>query len=210
VTPVPGANTAKTSPPPGAPRIPPGTVVPPPDAPASTASRDSGTIRWNTPQANPPASVPGAPVGPAVNWRSGFEGDQIWVEVIDPASFYRVDRVDLVAPDGRAFAARDVSRTQARYDYTTGSAGNVGVGMSSWGGSHHSGTAVGLGIGFPLGGGRGYEREDNATRSLARFQLADPESYRRTAANWSVRVRLVDRYGQPSVARFPAPAPIRY
>jgi hypothetical protein len=196
--------TAQKAPTPNEPVIrtplPPGTVVPPPDSRA-----DSGTIRWNTPQPATPSSVPGAPVGPPVNWRSGFEGDVIWVEVTDPASFYRVDRVELVAPDGRVFAARDISRTQARYDYTADSGSNVGVG--AWGGSHHSG--VGVGIGFPLGG-RGYEREDNATRTVARFQLADPESYRRTAANWSVRVRLIDRYKQPSVARFPAPAPARY
>jgi hypothetical protein len=188
-----------SAPPPGATKLPPGTVVPPPD------SADSGGIRWNTPQPGAPASVPGAPVGPTVSWRSGFQGGVIWVEVIDPASFYRVERIDLVAPDGQAFAAHEITRTQARYDYRADEGANVGVG--AWGGSHHSG--VGVGVGFPLNG-RGVERADSATHSVARFQLGDPRMYRRTAANWSVLVRLVDHNGHPSVARFPAPRPTRY
>jgi hypothetical protein len=192
-------NVTPSAPPPGATKLPPGTVVPPPD------SADSGTIRWNAPQSSVPSTVPGAPVGPAVSWRSQFRGGVIWIEIIDPASFYRVERIDLVAPDGRSFTANEITRTQARYDYTADTGSNVGVG--AWGGSHHSG--VGVGIGFPLGG-RGTERADDATHSVARFQLADPAAYRRTVANWSVHARLVDSNGHPSVALFPAPKPSRY
>ncbi|HTI88909.1 MAG TPA: hypothetical protein VL966_20080, partial [Alphaproteobacteria bacterium] len=134
VVPLPDS-AATGAPPPGATKLPPGTVVPPPD------SANSGSIRWNTPQPSASTMVPATPGGPAVSWRSGFQGGVIWVEVIDPASFYRVERIDLVAPDGRAFASREITRTQARYDYTAGG-GNVGVG--AWGGSHHSGVGVGV------------------------------------------------------------------
>jgi hypothetical protein len=37
--------------------------------------------------------------------------------------------------------------------------------------------------------------------------LSDPDRYRRTARDWTVRVRLIDSAGAASVAQFPAPLP---
>jgi hypothetical protein len=194
------------------------TVTPAPGAPSGAVvspegRADSGSIRWNDQQPNQTATVPGAPVGPAVNWRSGLEGNVVWVEIIDPQSYYRVDQVNLVAPDGQAFASRDINRTRQTGDSGYGGSGpNIGIGFGTFsgGGWHGGGTSTGVGIGVPLGGGGGSASDDNATHTVARFQLADPDSYNRTAANWTVHVRLVDNNGQPSVARFPAPAVVRY
>jgi hypothetical protein len=192
-----------------------GATLPPGAVGAPTAgAADSGNIQWNS-QSQPglPATVPGAPIGPAVNWRSGFEGNVVWVEIIDPESYYRVDQVNLVTPDGQAFASRDINRTQAHYDPGTygGGGPTVGLGVGSWsgGGWDGGGTSTGLGISLPIGGGGG-GHEESGTHTVARFQLADPDSYNRTVANWVVHVRLIDQNGHPSVARFPAPGMVRY
>jgi hypothetical protein len=142
-----------------------------------------------------------------VRWRSALEGDTVQIEVIDRFGYYRVDRVALVSPEGQEFPAHDVTHFAPSYDSAGGSS-SVGVGMSSWGGSR-SGTSVGLGLGFPLGGSPrvSSDPDRNAPRTVARVQVPDLERYRRTAANWKVRVRLLDSAGGASVAQFPAPVP---
>jgi hypothetical protein len=193
-----------------------GSVASQPSGPVVSpdGSAPPGSVAWNPQQPNAPATVSGAPVGPSVNWRSGFEGNVIWVEIIDPASYYRVDQVNLIAPDGQAFPSRDINRMQARGDSGYGGSGptlGLGFGSFSGGGWDGGGTSAGLGLSMPIGGGGGGGGHDaSGTQTVARFQLADPDSYSRSVANWMVHVRLIDNNGHPSVARFPAPAAVRY
>jgi hypothetical protein len=201
------ANPAPAPPPPAGSvaGLPPGSTIQwkdePKSAPAPAASASQATP---TPTQAPMSARP----GPDVRWRSGIEGDVVTVDIIDRFGYYRVDRVALVSPDGQEIPAQDLTRYAARYDSSVG-ASNVGIGLGSWGGSS-SGVGVGFGLGFPLGGSSSSASSDpdrNAPHTVARVALSDPDRYRRTARDWTVRVRLIDSAGAASVAQFPAPLP---
>ena len=205
-TPPSASTNAAPAPPAGsAAGLPPGSTIQwndePKSAPAAAASASQATP---TPAQAPMSARP----GPDVRWRSGIEGDVVTIDIIDRFGYYRVDRVALVSPDGQEIPAQDLTRYAARYDSSVG-ASNVGIGFGSWGGSS-SGVGVGFGLGFPLGGSSSSASSDpdrNAPHTVARVALSDPDRYRRTARDWTVRVRLIDSAGAASVAQFPAPLP---
>jgi hypothetical protein len=130
------------------------------------------------------------------------------IEVIDPAAFYRVEQVDLVAPDGREYAAQELTRIAPSRDIPVRERGTFGIG--GWGGSS-SGVNMGVGMGFPIGGRPPPppDPDRNFARTIAHIILSDPASYHRTASAWSVKVRLLDPSGVSSTARFAAPLPPR-
>jgi hypothetical protein len=147
-------------------------------------------------------------VAPDVRWRSFVRGDVVEVEIIDPAAYYRVDTVDLIAPDGHEFRSTELTRIAPSQDIPIRERPRFGVG--GWGGSSGRG-GMGVGMDFPLGGSPPppQDPDRNLARTVARFLLADPDQYRRTAQSWSVRVRLLDPSGGSSTARFAAPMPVR-
>jgi hypothetical protein len=155
--------------------------------------------------APPPA---GAFVAPDLRWRSAVRGDRVEIEIIDPAAFYRVEQVDLVAPDGREYAAQELTRIAPSRDLPDRERGTFGIG--GWGGSS-SGVGMGVGLGFPIGGRPSPppDPDRNFARTIASIILSDPVAYRRTASAWSVKVRLLDPSGVSSTARFAAPLPPR-
>ena len=170
------------------------------------------TIHWGDAPSSPPSVGAPPPVGafvaPDVRWRSVVRGDRVEIEIIDPAAFYRVERVDLVAPDGREYAAQELTRIAPSRDIPVRESGTFGIG--GWGGSS-SGVGMGVGMGFPIGGRSSPppDPDRNFARTVAHIILNDPDSYRRTASAWSVKVRLLDPSGVSSTARFAAPLPPR-
>jgi hypothetical protein len=147
-------------------------------------------------------------MAPDVRWKSVVRGDVVEVEIIDPAAYYRVDTVDLVSPDGQEFRSTEVTRIAPSQDIQVRDNPRFGVG--GWGGSSGRG-GMGIGMDFPLGGGSPppQDPDRNFARTVARFLLANPGQYRRTAQSWSVKVRLIDPSGTASTARFAAPMPVR-
>lgn len=209
-------------------RLPPGATIQWKDQPPSGADSTAGLppgATWKDQGASGPAgAVPSPPSpsasappvarpapaqpGPAISWRGGLDGDVVQIEIIDRFGYYRVDRVALVSPQGQEYAARELTYFAPSYS-RPGASSNVGVGVSSWGGSS-SGTHVGLGLGFPLGGWSSSSSSDpdrNAPRTVARIVLPDPRAYRSNPQGWTVRARLLDSFGAASVAQFPAPLP---
>lgn len=150
------------------------------------------------------------PVTPDVRWKTAVQGDTVQVEIIDPASHYRVESIALLAPDGREYAAKDITRytasTDAPYSYD-----RPEFGLGGFGGSGHSGVNLGLGMAFPLGSSP--PSPDDPDRYFARtygvVYVPDPVAYRRTADKWSVRVRLRDPARVAYSVQFPAPVPPR-
>ncbi|HEY4133700.1 MAG TPA: hypothetical protein VGO34_00665 [Alphaproteobacteria bacterium] len=165
-------------------------------------SGDSGSIvPWQAPTALGPA----AEAGPSVHWRTSLDGNVVVVEVQDRNNAYRVERVDLLAPDGRIFPSKDITRDRL----TPGgrwNAGGVGVGVGGYGGGR-DGTNVGVMLGIPLGGGAAADPVGTEARTTARIPLADVASYRATSASWKVKVSFSDNGGYNSSALFPAPTP---
>jgi hypothetical protein len=171
--------------------LPPGTVVPGPPPAAALL----GTVE---------------PVAPDVRWKTAVQGDAVQVEVIDPASHYRVERIDLIAPDGQVLAAKEITRiaasTDAPYAYN-----RPEFGVAGFGGSGGSGVHLGVGMAFPLGSGPPSPTDPDryATRTIAVMYVPDPVAYLRTADRWTVRVRLLDPAHVAYSVQFPAPIPPR-
>jgi hypothetical protein len=185
---------------------------------ANDNQTSNDTIAWSQPGGStvvPAGSTTGAattPSGPPLDWRTNLSGDTVTVELRDANGYYRVERVDLVGPNGVTLTASEIDRETNRNSGDTGGyyggGPSVGLGVGSWGGSGHSGTSVGLGLGFPLGGGGSYEPPPPViTFTRARIRLPDEAYYRQTAANWVVRISTTDRNNQPNTAVFPAPKP---
>jgi hypothetical protein len=178
----------------------------------SDTAKDSGTIAWSQPGATTAGAPSLAPSGPPLNWETRVSGDTVTVELRDPNAYYRVERVEMVGPNGLALAASEIDRETSRGDYAGGGGygggPSVGLGVGSWSGGRRSGTGVGLGLGFPLGGSS-YEPPPQpvGTVTRARLRLPDPDFYRQTAANWVIRVTTTDRSNQQNVAVIPAPKP---
>ena len=161
-----------------------------------------------TPSPSPTAATSGAASGPALNWHSALVGDTISVELRDPINHYRVERVELVGPNGVTLAAgtinRETNRASSNY---RGFDGGPNVGVGGWGGSR-SGGGGGISLGFPLGGRSARDREPPAgTLTTARIRLPDQALYRQTVERWFIRITTLDRAQQSSVAIIPAPKP---
>lgn len=177
---------------------------------AGDTTRDGGAIAWSDPASGATSAAPTtAPSGPPLNWQTRLSGDIVTVEIRDPNDYYRVERVELVGPNGMTIAAHEINRTtnRASGDYYGGYGGsNVGVGIGGWGGSR-SGAGVGIGLDFPLGGSSAPPPQPIGTVTTASMRIPDPAFYRQTASQWIVRVSLTDRGNQPQAAVIPAPRP---
>ena len=169
---------------------------------AACADRQSGSV---TPQELPRAGGQPVEAGPSVHWRASLAGDVVVVDVQDRNNAYRVDKVELIAPDGRSTASNDITRERMSPGGRWNDSGGLGVGVGGSGGSR-GGTNVGVMFGFPLGGGGG-DAMGSEARTTARIPLANPVAYRATAEQWKVRVSFSDFAGYNSTANIPAPLP---
>jgi len=169
---------------------------------AACADRQSGSI---TPQEAARVGGPTVDAGPSVHWRASLAGDVVVIEVQDRNNAYRVEKVELIAPDGRSTLASDVTRERltpgGRY-----SDGGVGVGVGGSGGSSGMGN-VGVLFDIPLGRGGRADPVGSESRTTARIPLANPAAYRANPDQWKVRISFSDPAGYNSTAMIPAPKP---
>lgn len=171
---------------------------------AACAERQSGSV---TPQEVPRANARAGAAGPSVHWRGSLAGDVVVIEVQDRNNVYRVDRVELLSPDGRSFTANDITRDKISPGGRWSDSGSgVGVGVGGSGGSS-GGANVGVMFDIPLGRGGRADPIDTESRTTARIPLANPAAYRAGAAQWKVRISFTDYAGDSSVAVIPAPLP---
>ena len=138
----------------------------------------------------------------------GNEAAYVEVDAVHRSFNDKIDRITLVAPDGREISAEqvrfDTIRNRGRYAGPT-PFGSVGVGVGGGGGAGW-GTGVGIGIGFPIVlGSRRYARDIFRTR--ATFKVPDPKAYLADSSMWAVRVHLSNRKGGTFYRDFPAPVP---
>ena len=151
------------------------------------------------------STAQGTTAEPRLNWRTWLIEDSVGVEVRDPDDAYKVERIELVDPEGSVTAASEITRETAR-DNPRGPYGGTGVSVGgAVGSSGRSG--VGIGLSFPLGG-TAPRRPPSVKLTKARIPLIDPDGYRATAGDWRVRLHLVGRDGAPRVAEIPAPRPL--
>lgn len=169
---------------------------------AACADRQSGSV---TPQEASRAGGPAADAGPSVHWRASLSGDVVVVEVQDRNNAYRVDKVELISPDGRSTLTSDITRERiapgGRYND-----GGLGVGVGGSGGSSGMGN-VGVLFDIPLGRGGRADPIGSEARTTARIPLANPAAYRASADQWRVRISFSDLAGYNSTAVIPAPKP---
>lgn len=138
---------------------------------------------------------PAASTLPNLKWETALQGDVVEVVLIDRKSFYRVDQIELIGPDGRIYRATDITRHVTRGD-SYGSGARVGIGAGSGGR-----VSTGIGFSFPIGEKTSRDR----TKTETRIPLRNPEFYLATVAQWTIRVTLTDETGKQSTADFPAP-----
>ncbi len=139
---------------------------------------------------------PAASALPDLEWKTALKSDVVEVVLIDRKSFYRVDQIELIGPDGRIYRATDITRHVTEGDgYSSGT--RVGIGAGSGGR-----VSTGIGFSFPIGNKSSRDR----TKTETRIPLRNPEFYRATVDQWTVRVTLIDEDGEQSTADFPAPS----
>lgn len=161
-----------------------------------------------SPAADQPAPGWGGAVSPgglSIDWRTAYLGDSVQVTIIDPRSYYRVQEVRLIAPDGRSYAASEITRDVLRGRSDDDWYGRPSLGVGGAVGSHGGG--LGVGLSFPIGNRAADAERQGQTSTEARIRLSDPDFYRRTAADWTIEVGLADPSGAPHVARIAAPVP---
>lgn len=148
-----------------------------------------------------------APANPVVTSFSESEQDTVKVQVTDPQP---VTRVELAAPDGRIYLARQIDRerlTQQGGGYYGQPTVGVGVGGGSggccWSGS---GVGVGLGFGFPLGDARDSDDRPAGVMSTALVPVPDMAAYRAQWQQWKVRIYLGEG-GAERMVEVAAPQP---
>jgi hypothetical protein len=97
-----------------------------------------------------------------------------------------VDRVELLAPDGRVYLAHRIDREKATQEPRAST--GLGVGVGVFGGSS---TKVGtsFGIGIPLGGIEAPPTEPRYS-SIALVRVEDMAGYRAGWRRWILRIRL--------------------
>lgn len=133
--------------------------------------------------------------------------DYIDVEVVFRSWVHQVDKVELVAPDGRRYKVPNLSTAvESAPGYGIGGSGtSVGVGAAG-GSSGRVGGFLGIGIDITslLNGGA---REAPTVRTKGAIALPDPAAYRRDWQRWRLVVTVSRGGTEPKIWTVPAPKP---
>jgi hypothetical protein len=147
---------------------------------------------------------------PNLDWHATLQGNVITVEFDDATSRYRVEKVELVEPNGARIPSAPLSRAVDRnFGYSTDlPPGTFVVGVFGGSSGVDGGAHLGIGRGFdnkPLG----IHDTDvpSKTTTRARITLPDPAAYRADAKEWRIAVELLDSNGRTSFFELPAPPP---
>ncbi len=121
----------------------------------------------------------------------------------------RLERITLVAPDGREIEAENIRTETVRYlGRGHGPFGSIGIGFGGYGGGYYGGgsyTGIGIGIGFPLVGGGG--RRGTYWVKRATIKVPDPKGYKANPNAWKVALHFRHRAKGVSTVTRAAPLP---
>ena len=169
----------------------------PPVSPPNEPERAAGEASTDT-------SRPIAAASATLDWHTSFQDDTVMVELKDATSHYRVEKVELLGPNGVRIASDPLTRSVERnFGYSTEvPPGSVVVGV--FGGSTEG---VGLGVGANKPLGIRDTKVPSKTTTRARITVPDPTAYRGDAKAWKIAVELLDSEGSPAFFVLPAPVP---
>ena len=130
----------------------------------------------------------------------GPEALYVEAEAVHRSRFHRLERITLVDPAGREYAAIDTRADVVRTSPGGYPAvGSIGIGAGTGGASF-----VGFGLGFPI------VLDDGGYllfRMRATFRVPDPRGYRRDPGAWRIRLFFARKEAPPVVVDQPAPLP---
>ena len=115
-----------------------------------------------------------------------------------------VEQASLIAPDGKAFPAYQISRDHLPATSQPGIAAGLGFGI--FGGTYSNGVSSGFGLGFPFFGSAPPPAEP-VVQSHAMIRVADMPAYRSGWQNWKLHLRLGTPETSERDVEFPAPRP---
>jgi hypothetical protein len=128
-------------------------------------------------------------------------GDVVEVTMTDPQP---VEQASLVAADGKAFPAYQISRDHLPAAGQPGMAAGLGLGI--FGGTYSNGVSSGFGLGFPFFGSAPPPAEP-VVQCHALIRVADMPAYRASWQNWKLHLRLGTPETSERDVEFPAPRP---
>lgn len=115
-----------------------------------------------------------------------------------------VEQASLIAPNGSATLAYQISRDHLAANSQPGIAAGLGLGL--FGGTYSNGVSSGFGIGFPFFGSPPPPAEP-VVQSHALIRIADMATYRSGWQNWKLHLRLGSPETSERDVEFPAPRP---
>jgi hypothetical protein len=143
---------------------------------------------------------PSAPPPLTTGFAAGL-GDVVEVTMTDPQP---VEQASLIAADGKAFPAYQISRDHLAAAGQPGMAAGLGFGI--FGGTYSNGVSSGFGLGFPFFGSPPPPAE-LVVQSHALIRVADMPAYRSGWQNWKLHLRLGTPQTSERDVEFPAPRP---
>jgi hypothetical protein len=143
---------------------------------------------------------PSAPPPLTTGFAAGL-GDVVEVTMTDPQP---VEQASLIAADGKAFPAYQISRDHLAAAGQPGMAAGLGFGI--FGGTYSNGVSSGFGLGFPFFGSPPPPAEP-VVQSHALIRVADMPAYRSSWQNWKLHLRLGTPQTSERDVEFPAPRP---
>lgn len=143
---------------------------------------------------------PPAPPPLTTGFAAGLNG-VVEVTMTDPQP---VEQASLIAPDGKAFAAYQISRDHLPGASQPGIAAGLGLGV--FGGTYNNGVSQGFGIGFPFFGSAPPPAEP-VVASHALIRVPDMPAYRSAWQSWKLHLRMGTPETSERDVEFPAPRP---
>ena len=115
-----------------------------------------------------------------------------------------VEQASLIAPNGSATPAYQISRDRLAPNSQPGIAAGLGLGL--FGGTYSNGVSSGFGIGFPFFGSSPPPAEP-VVQSHALIRVTDMATYRSGWQSWKLHLRLGSPETSERDVEFPAPRP---
>jgi hypothetical protein len=135
---------------------------------------------------------------------AGFAASESNVIEVVMTDAQPVEQASLIAPNGSATLAYQISRDHLAANSQPGIAAGLGLGL--FGGSSSNGVSSGFGIGFPFFGSSPPPAEP-VVQSRALIRIADMAAYRSGWQNWKLHLRLGSPETSERDVEFPAPRP---
>jgi hypothetical protein len=135
---------------------------------------------------------------------AGFSASESNVIEVVMTDAQPVEQASLIAPNGSATIAYQISRDRLAANSQPGIAAGLGLGL--FGGTYSNGVSSGFGIGFPFFGSAPPPAEP-VVQSHALIRIADMATYRSGWQDWKLHLRLGSPETSERDVEFPAPRP---